>query len=101
MQWLWCGVSGEVVANMLILARQKTIVAIVALGNIDYQVPLLHKCLPESRHLNNYFRYNLIKFQPILHLSRISDFAKVADGLLTFHCILYGIFFVNFERSLI
>ena len=43
MQWLWCGVSGEVVANMLILARQKTIVAIVALGNIDYQIPLFHK----------------------------------------------------------
>jgi|TARA_Y100000310_G_scaffold337059_1_gene423159 hypothetical protein len=101
MQWLWCRVSGEVIANVLILARQKTIVAIVALGNINYQVPLFHKCLPGNCRLNGYFHYDLIKFQPTLHLPGISDFAEVADGLRALHSIVCGPLFVNFERPLI
>jgi hypothetical protein len=50
-QWLGRRVPWKVVTDMLILASQEAIVAIVAPGNVDDQVPLFHKIPTGNRSL--------------------------------------------------
>ena len=41
-QWLRVGVTRETVADVLVLTGEEAVIAVVALGHIDDQVPLLH-----------------------------------------------------------